>query len=105
MLDRSYFFSKELIPLMTETVDQEFHDHWTSCFGMPYCAITDQGDQFRSKPFKNIGATYRFKIYTTIVYHPQYNGKIERVHCILKVAIAAQNSVKWIQTLSTVLLG
>ncbi|GFX34700.1 transposon Ty3-I Gag-Pol polyprotein [Trichonephila clavipes] len=72
---------------------------------MPYRVITDQGTQFRSELFKNIGVTCGFKVCTTTSYHPQYNGKIERIHHTLKTAIRAQNSVKWTQTLPTVLLG
>ncbi|GBL71775.1 hypothetical protein AVEN_191328-1 [Araneus ventricosus] len=72
---------------------------------MPYRVITDQGSQFRSELFKNIGVICGFKVCTTTAYHPQCNGKIERIHRTLKAAIRAHNSIKWTQTLSTVLLG
>ncbi|GBN77053.1 Retrovirus-related Pol polyprotein from transposon 412 [Araneus ventricosus] len=98
----------EVIPLANvtaETVAREFYDHWISRFGMPYRVITDQGSQFRSELFKNIGVICGFKVCTTKAYHPQCNGKIERIHRTLKAAIRAHNSIKWTQTLSTVLLG
>ncbi|GBM51893.1 Retrovirus-related Pol polyprotein from transposon 412 [Araneus ventricosus] len=98
----------EVIPLANvtaETVAREFYDHWISHFGMPYSVITDQGSQFRSELFKNIGIICGFKVCTTTAYHPQCNGKIERIHRTLKAAIRAHNSIKWTQTLSTVLLG
>ncbi|GFY14413.1 transposon Tf2-9 polyprotein [Trichonephila clavipes] len=72
---------------------------------MPYRVITDQGTQFRSELFKNIGVICGFKVCTTTFYRPQCNGKIERTHRTLKAAIRAHNSVKWTQTLPTVLLG
>ncbi|GFV99972.1 transposon Tf2-9 polyprotein [Trichonephila clavipes] len=60
---------------------------------MPYRVITDQGTQFRSELFKNIGVICGFKVCTTASYHPQCNGKIERIHRTLKAAIRAHNSV------------
>ncbi|GBN48950.1 Retrovirus-related Pol polyprotein from transposon 412 [Araneus ventricosus] len=98
----------EVIPLANvtaETVARKFYDHWISRFGMPYRVITDQGSQFRSELFKNIGVICGLKVCTTTAYHPQCNGKIERIHRTLKAAIRARNSIKWTQTLSTVLLG
>ncbi|GFX87594.1 transposon Ty3-I Gag-Pol polyprotein [Trichonephila clavipes] len=98
----------EVIPLSNttaETVAREFYSHWISHFGMPYRVITDQGTQFRSELFKNIGIICGFKVCTTTSYHPQCNGKIERIHRTLKAAIRVHNSVKWTQTLPTVLLG
>ncbi|GFW22766.1 retrovirus-related Pol polyprotein from transposon 412 [Trichonephila clavipes] len=98
----------EVIPLSNitaETVAREFYNPWISRFGMPYRGITDQGTQFRSELFKNIGVICGFKVCTTTSYHPQCNGKIERIHRTLKAAIRAHNSVKWTQTLPTVLLG
>ncbi|GBM65140.1 hypothetical protein AVEN_185782-1 [Araneus ventricosus] len=75
-----------LANLMAETVAREFWDHWISRFGMPYRVITDQGSQFRSELFKNIGVICGFKVCTTTAYHPQCNGEIERLrseHTIL----------------------
>ncbi|GFX49656.1 transposon Tf2-9 polyprotein [Trichonephila clavipes] len=72
---------------------------------MTYRVITDQGTQFRSELFKNIGLICGFKVCTTTSYHPQCNGKIERIHRTLKAAIRAHNSVKLTQTLPTVFLG
>ncbi|GFS96414.1 transposon Tf2-9 polyprotein [Trichonephila clavipes] len=98
----------EVIPLSNitaETVAREFYNHRISRFGMPYRVITDQGTQFRNELFKNIGVICGFKVCTTKSYHPQCNGKIERIHRTLKAAIRAHNSVKWTETLPAVLLG
>ncbi|GFX24852.1 transposon Tf2-9 polyprotein [Trichonephila clavipes] len=59
----------------------------------------------KSELFKNIGLICGFKVCTTTSYHLQCNGKTERIHRTLKAAIRAHNSVKWTQTLPTVLLG
>ncbi|GFX34009.1 retrovirus-related Pol polyprotein from transposon 412 [Trichonephila clavipes] len=104
----SFTYWIEVIPLsniMAETVAREFYNHWILRFGMPYCVITDQGTKFRSEFFKNIGVVCRYKVCTTTSYHPQCNEKIEKIHRTLKAAIGAHNSVKWTQTLPTVLLG
>ncbi|GBO07007.1 Retrovirus-related Pol polyprotein from transposon 412 [Araneus ventricosus] len=98
----------EVIPLgnvTAETIAREFLDHWISRFGMPYRVITDQGSQFRSELFKNIGVICGYKVCTATAYHPQCNGKIERIHRTLKAAIRAHYSIKLTQTLSKVLLG
>ncbi|GFX78965.1 retrovirus-related Pol polyprotein from transposon 412 [Trichonephila clavipes] len=98
----------EVIPLSNitaETFAREFYNHWISRFGIPYRVITDQGTQFRSELFKNIGVICGFKVCTTTSYHPQCNGRIERIHRTLKAAIGVHNSVKWTQTLPSVLLG
>ncbi|GBN07915.1 hypothetical protein AVEN_86151-1 [Araneus ventricosus] len=72
---------------------------------MPYRVITDQGSQFKSELFKNIGVICGFRLCTTTAYHPQCNRKIKRIHRTLKATMRAHNSIKWTQTLSTVLLG
>ncbi|GFU86978.1 hypothetical protein TNCV_485891 [Trichonephila clavipes] len=98
----------EVIPLSSitaETVAREFYNHSISHFGMPYHVITHQGIQFRSELFKNIGVICGFKVCTATSYHPQCNGKIERIHRTLKASIRAHISVKWTQTLPMVLLG
>ncbi|GBN35451.1 Transposon Tf2-9 polyprotein [Araneus ventricosus] len=98
----------EVIPfanLTAEIVARIFYDYWISRLGMPYCVITDQGSEFRSELFKNIGVICRFKVCTATAYHPQCNGEVERIHRTLKAAIRGHNSIKWTQTLSTVLLG
>ncbi|GFW44302.1 transposon Tf2-9 polyprotein [Trichonephila clavipes] len=54
----------EVIPLSNitaETVDREFYNHWIPRFGMSYRVLTDQGTQFRSQLFKNIGVICGFK--------------------------------------------
>lgn len=41
----------------------------------------------------------------TSSYHPQANGLVERLHLTLKAVLTAQESPKWTQHLSIVLLA
>lgn len=98
----------EVIPLedvTAEKVTKAFYQHWIARFGVPSQVITDQGPQFRSQLFKNLGIVCGMKIQHTTPYHPQCNGKVERLHRTLKSAIKAHNSSNWTETLPTVLLG
>lgn len=98
----------EVIPLeniTTETITKAFYENWICRFGVPYTVITDRGNQFRSELFRNLGSMCGIKLQTTTSYHPQSNGKIERQHRTLKAAVQAQDSIKWNETLPTILLG
>jgi hypothetical protein len=98
----------EVIPLediTAEKVAKAFYHHWIARFGVPSHVITDQGTQFRSQLFNNLAIVCGIKIRHTTPYHPQCNGKVERLHRTLKSAIQAHNSANWTETLPTVLLG
>ncbi|XP_015929654.3 uncharacterized protein [Parasteatoda tepidariorum] len=98
----------EVVPIpdiKAETVARCFYENWIVRFGVPYRVITDRGSQFDSETFKSLTNLCGVKINRTTAYHPQCNGKIERQHRTLKTAIKAHNSIKWSETLLTVLLG
>ncbi|UYV70566.1 hypothetical protein LAZ67_7003550, partial [Cordylochernes scorpioides] len=63
------------------------------------------GKQFTSQLFKDLTTLCGIKLRHSTAYHPQCNGKIERLHRTIKTAIRAHNSIKWTETLPTVLLG
>ncbi|UYV70228.1 hypothetical protein LAZ67_7002244 [Cordylochernes scorpioides] len=106
-IDR-YTSWKEVVPLpdmKSETVARAFYENWIVRFGAPHTVISDQGKQFTSQLFKDLTTLCGIKLRHSTAYHPQCNGKIERLHRTIKTAIRAHNSIKWTETLPTVLLG
>lgn len=98
----------EVIPLTgitAEEVANEFFKNWIARFGTPSKIITDQGRQFESNLFRCLANKFGIKLQHTTPYHPQSNGKVERLHRTLKVALKAANNIRWTETLPTVLLG
>ncbi|UYV66054.1 hypothetical protein LAZ67_3006298, partial [Cordylochernes scorpioides] len=98
----------EVVPLpdmKSETVARAFYENWIVRFGAPHTVISDQGKQFTSQLFKDLTTLCGIKLRHSTAYHPQCNGKIERLHRTIKTAIRAHNSIKWTETLPTVLLG
>ncbi|UYV82515.1 hypothetical protein LAZ67_21002634 [Cordylochernes scorpioides] len=98
----------EVIPLeyiTSESVALAFYNNWVSRFGTPYTIVSDQGRQFTSQVFKDLAAICGMKLLLTTPYHPQSKGKIERFNRTLKTAIKAHNSVKWTDSLPTILLA
>ncbi|XP_068082105.1 putative sodium-coupled neutral amino acid transporter 11 [Anabrus simplex] len=91
--------------ITAETVAKSFYDHWVTRFGVPTNLVTDQGRQFESQLFKNLSELCGVKLKRTTPYHLQSNGKVEHLHRTIKTAIKAHNSIKWTDTLPTVLLG
>ncbi|UYV65624.1 hypothetical protein LAZ67_3004897 [Cordylochernes scorpioides] len=98
----------EVVPLpdmKSETVARAFYENCIVRFGAPHTVISDQGKQFTSQLFKDLTTLCGIKLRHSTAYHPQCNGKIERLHRTIKTAIRAHNSIKWTETLPTVLLG
>ncbi|GFW42862.1 transposon Tf2-6 polyprotein [Trichonephila clavipes] len=98
----------EAVPLpdcKAETASKAFYEHWVCRFGVPGKIITDQGRQFESQLFRSLAAICGAKVAHATSYHPQCNGKVERLHRTLKGAIKAHNNIKWTDTLPTILLG
>ena len=75
----------------SESVIGAIEVNFISKFGIPEVIITDQGREFISHMFlafcKHLGISHR----NTTAYHPQANGKIERIHKILKSSIRSLN--------------
>ncbi|GFT50352.1 retrovirus-related Pol polyprotein from transposon opus [Nephila pilipes] len=74
-------------------------------FGVPATIITDQGRQFESQSSRKIAAICGAKVGHTTPYHPQCNGKVQRLHRTLKGVTKAHNNIKRTESLPTVLLG
>ncbi|GFU32742.1 transposon Ty3-I Gag-Pol polyprotein [Trichonephila clavipes] len=73
-------------------------------FEVPAKLFTDQGRQFEAELFRSLAAISGAKVAHTTSYHPQCNGKVERLHRTLKGATKAHN-IRWAESLPTVLLG
>lgn len=86
------------------TVARTFLSTWVSRFGVPLYVVTDRGTQFESELFSELSSLIGFHRLRTTAYHPECNGKIERVHRTLKTSIMARKQ-DWIQALPIVLLG
>lgn len=98
----------EVIPLenmSAETVAKAFYGNWISRFETPLRLVTDRGSQFGSELFNALTRLCGTKLQQTTAYHPQANGKVERLHRSLKAALMAHNNQTWSETLPTVLLG
>lgn len=66
-----------------ETADKLIFN-WISRFGTPLHLISDRGANFESELFKRLQEVTSFHRLRSSSYHPQTNGKIERVHSTLK---------------------
>lgn len=94
------------IPDMTaSTVAQALVAGWIARFGVPSFITTDQGRQFESTLFAELGCILGITHLRTTPYHPQANGIIERWHRTLKAAILCHNTERWTEHLPMILLG
>lgn len=108
MIDRTTGWP-EVVPLKDITalsVSEAVYAQWITRFGCPLRITTDQGRQFESNLFtqltKQLGIT---KIHTS-AYHASANGKVERLHRVIKSALMARgNTHNWLQELPTILMG
>uniref|UniRef100_A0A0A9Y7K2 RNA-directed DNA polymerase n=2 Tax=Lygus hesperus TaxID=30085 RepID=A0A0A9Y7K2_LYGHE len=107
MIDR-YSSWPEAIPLddiTAESTARAFYSEWICRYGVPTVITTDRGRQFESDLFKRLNEILGIRHYRTTSYHPQSNGKVERFHRSLKVALKCQESSDWVPLLPSVLLG
>ncbi|GFT77329.1 transposon Tf2-9 polyprotein [Trichonephila clavipes] len=100
----------EAIPIPEITAEIAGRAFYEKCIcrlvcGVPDKLVTDQGRQFEAELFRSIAAICGAKVAHTTSYHPQCNGKVERLHRTLKGAIKAHNNIRWTESLPTVLLG
>lgn len=94
------------IPDMTaSTVAQALVAWWIARFGVPSFITTDQGRQFESTLFAELGRILGITHLRTTPYHPQANGIIERWHRTLKAAILCHDTERWTEHLPMILFG
>ena len=85
---------------------------WTSRFGVPHVAISDNGNSFVANLYKDIMKTFNIEVRFTPAYHAATNGAIEKRHQTIKNSLKAclvdmgnEHQDKWISALPWVLLG
>ncbi len=65
-------------------------EHLVHKFGMPAGIISDRGSQFTGGLYQRLMARLRVNHRVTTAYHPQANGRVERVHRTLNAMLAKQ---------------
>ena len=85
---------------------------WTSRYGVPNTAISDNGNSFIANLYKDIMSTFGIEVRFTPAYHPATNGAIERRHQTIKnsikaalVDMGAKHQNNWMRALPWVMLG
>ena len=61
--------------------------NWISEFGIPQVITSDRGPQFVSKLWTDMNKILGIKTIRTTAFHPQSNGKVERMHSTLKMTL------------------
>ena len=79
---------------------------WTSRYGVPHVAISDNGNTFVANLYKDMMATFNIDVKFCPAYHPATNGAIERRFQTLKNSIKAslvdmgdKHGEKWMRAL------
>lgn len=73
----------EMIPLpdqTAETVACAFVRRWVLKYGVPDVLLSDQGTNFMSELFSKVCELLKIKRLRTSAFHPETNGRLERVH-------------------------
>ena len=80
---------------------------WIARWGVPDVITSDRGSQFVSDLWREICQLMGITRDQTSSYHPQHNGKIERMHRCLKNALRARllGKSNWMAELPWVMLG
>ena len=94
--------------ITAESVIDALSLNWIAQHGVPETITTDRGSQFVSEIWKQLLQTWGIKHSTTMPYHPQSNGLVERLHRRLKeslIALCRDKRDKWIWKLPMTLLA
>ena len=72
-----------------ETVIDALTHGWIANYGVPEVVTTDRGTQFTSTIWTQLLKNWGAKHITTMAYHPEANGMVERLHRRLKESLIA----------------
>ena len=79
-----------------ETVLEAFITTWVACFGVHARITTNRGAQFTSGTWGDWCQKQGVQHITTMAYHPQANGMVERIHHMLKAPLCTrEGSTAW----------
>ena len=99
----------EVVPMKSTTTANcatTLVEHWISRYGIPKQLVSDCSVQFTSSVWAHVSAVVGFHHVTTISYHPQSNGRVERIHSSLKNSLCSHSSsADWSRNLPWVLLA
>ena len=86
---------------------KELIRRWIAMWGVPDVITSDRGAQFVSELWIEMCKLMGIARNTTTSYHPQHNGKIERMHRCLKNSLRARllGRPNWLAELPWVMLG
>ena len=109
MIDRTtrWLEAAAISDATANTILQAFHRGWISRFGIPRIVTSDLGAQFTSKAWTDSLTRLGVSVATTMSYHLQSKGLVERFHRSLKNALlcAVTGTKSWTRSLPWVLLG
>ena len=98
----------EAIPMVTQTAKEtaKAFESWLSRFGVPLYVLTDRGTNFQSDLFRSMIKRYGCYQLRTTSYHPESNGKIERMHRTLKNILKCEGKPNdWLENLNNALFA
>ena len=85
---------------------------WTSRYGVPHAAVSDNGNSFVANLYKDIMKTFNVQVKFTPAYHAATNGAIEKRHQTIKNSLKAslidmgnEHGDRWMDAPPWVMLG
>jgi len=99
--------AKPLINITSKTIRKFFWQNMICRFGVPREITVDNSKQFDSQLFREFYYSVGMKVIFASVYHPQFNGAVERANGIIfgsiKKCLFDQKKGKWADELSKVI--
>lgn len=89
MIDRctGWMEATPVLDTTAETTIKTLIDTWMTRYGIPLYIVTDRGPSFEAQLTRQFMSKYGAHRLRTTAYHPQTNGKVERLHKTLKTLL------------------